>query len=236
MVIFGTGQYLDYPDFSDATMQSFYGIWDWGPIWEAETSKAVAQGNFLGTFQADRSLSNLGSTITLLKQEFIWQDADWGVLTDHQPDWYNPFKATPSGIHMGWHIDLIGLDGFKDGERSLLQPTLTAGAAILISTIPSGSPCEAGGSSGTYIVSACTGGRYPYPAYDVNGDGKIDTNDKVIVGGVPIYPQWHPDPKIIYDLLIISGEAYRQDAQGNIEQMDTVENLPGMFFWRVIGQ
>ena len=236
MVIFGTGKYLHYSDFTDTTMQSFYGIWDWGPIWEDTDSLSVAQGKSLGAFAANRSLTNLGGSITLLQQEFIWQDADWGVLTDHQPDWYNPFAVTASGIHMGWYIDLIGLDNVRDGERSLLQPTLTAGAAILISTIPSGSPCEAGGSSGTYIISACTGGRYPYPAYDVNGDGEIDTNDKVIVSGVPIYPQWHPDPKIIYDLLIISGEAYRQDAQGNIEQMDTVENLPGMFFWRVIGQ
>ena len=76
----------------------------------------------------------------------------------------------------------------------------------------------------------------PIRAYDVNGDGRIDKNDTVDVNGVPIFPQWHPDLKIIYDLLIISGEAYRQDAQGNIEQFDTIENMPGMFFWRVIGQ
>ena len=231
MVIFGTGKYLHYTDFSDTTVQSFYGIWDQSPIWEETDSLAVAQGKYLGTFGADRSLSNMGSGITLLEQEFIFKDSEWGVLTDTQPDWYNPFAVTSSGIHMGWYIDLP-----VSGERSLLQPTLNAGAAILISTIPSGSPCEAGGSSGTYIISAITGGRYPYPAYDVNGDGTIDKNDTVEVSGVPIFPQWHPDPKIIYDLLIISGEAYRQDAQGNIEQFDTVENMPGMFFWRVIGQ
>lgn len=231
MVIFGTGKYLHYTDFNDTTVQSFYGIWDQSPIWEDTDSLTVAQGKYLGTFGADRSLSNMGSGITLLEQEFIYKDSEWGVLTDNQPDWYNPFAVSPSGIHMGWYIDLP-----ISGERSLLQPTLNAGAAILISTIPSGSPCEAGGSSGTYIVSAITGGRYPYPAYDVNNDGTIDKNDTVEVNGVPIYPQWHPDPKIIYDLLIISGEAYRQDAQGNIEQFDTVENMPGMFFWRVIGQ
>jgi type IV pilus assembly protein PilY1 len=231
MVIFGTGKYLHYTDFNDTTVQSFYGIWDQSPIWEDTDSLTVARGKYLGTFGADRSLSNMGSGITLLEQEFIYKDSEWGVLTDNQPDWYNPFAASPSGIHMGWNIDLP-----ISGERSLLQPTLNAGAAILISTIPSGSPCEAGGSSGTYIVSAITGGRYPYPAYDVNDDGTIDDNDTVEVNGVPIFPQWHPDPKIIYDLLIISGEAYRQDAQGNIEQFDTVENMPGMFFWRVIGQ
>ena len=231
MVIFGTGKYLHYTDFSDATVQSYYGIWDHGPIWEETDSLTVAQGKYLGTFGADRSLSNMDSGITLLEQAFIFKSSEWGVLSDNQPDWYNPFAVIPGGIHMGWHIDLP-----ESGERSLLQPTLTAGAAILISTIPSGSPCEAGGSSGTYIVSAISGGRYPYPAYDVNADGRIDKNDNIIVDGVPIFPQWHPDSKIIYDLLIISGEAYRQDAQGNIEQFDTLENMPGMFFWRVIGQ
>ena len=231
MVIFGTGKYLHYTDFDDATVQSFYGIWDQGRIWEETDSLTVAQGKYLGTFGADRSLSNMGAGITLVEQEFIFKDSDWGVLTDNQPDWYNPFAIIPSGIHMGWHIDLPEI-----GERSLLQPTLIAGAAIMISTIPSGSPCEAGGSSGTYIVSAISGGRYIHPAYNVNGEDGIDKNDTVDVNGVPIYPQWHPDPKIIYDLLIISGEAYRQDAEGNIEQFDTVKNMPGMFFWRVIGQ
>jgi type IV pilus assembly protein PilY1 len=231
MVIFGTGKYLYYTDFDDTTVQSYYGIWDQDPIWEETDSLAVAQGKYLGTFGADRSLSNMGAGITLLEQEFIFKNSEWGVLTDNQPEWYNPFAAVPGGIHMGWRIDLP-----EPGERSLLQPTLTAGAAILISTIPSGSPCEAGGSSGTYIVSAISGGRYPSPAYDVNNDGTIDKNDTVEVNGVPIYPQWHPDSKIIYDLLIISGEAYRQDAEGNIEQFETVKNMPGMFFWRVIGQ
>ncbi len=158
MVIFGTGKYLHYTDFDDTTVQSYYGIWDQGPIWEETDSLTVAQGKYLGTFGADRSLSNMGAGITLVEQEFIFKSSEWGVLTDNQPDWYNPFKVIPGGIHMGWHIDLPEI-----GERSLLQPTLTAGAAILISTIPSGSPCEAGGSSGTYIVSAISGGRYPSP-------------------------------------------------------------------------
>jgi type IV pilus assembly protein PilY1 len=132
---------------------------------------------------------------------------------------------------MGWYIDLP-----MQGERSLLQPTLIAGAAIMISTIPSGSPCEAGGSSGTYGITACTGARYPDPIFDYIEPGKLDSNDKVNINGENIYLEYKWDNKIIYDLLIIGGEAYQQDAQGNIEQFDTVENMPGMFFWRVIGQ
>ncbi|WP_167527648.1 PilC/PilY family type IV pilus protein [Desulfosarcina alkanivorans] len=232
MVIFGTGQYLNVADFTDTTTQSFYGIWDWGLIWEAEEGADVAESKYLGTFNADRSLSNMDTGITLLEQEFEYKDTEWGVLTDHQPQWFNPFEGMDGeGLHMGWHIDLP-----ESGERMLLQPTLTKGAAILMSTIPSSSPCTAGGSSGTYTVSACTGGHYKDPVYDVNGDGKIDKNDTIIVDGEPVPPQWHPDPKILYDLLIISGDGYRQDAEGNIEQVEILQNLPGMFFWRVIGQ
>ena len=118
MVIFGTGKYLHYTDFDDTTVHSYYGIWDQGPIWEETDSLAVAQGKYLGTFGADRSLSNMGAGITLVEQEFIFKDSGWGVLTDNQPDWYNPFAIIPSGIHMGWHIYFP-----EPGERSLLQPT-----------------------------------------------------------------------------------------------------------------
>jgi type IV pilus assembly protein PilY1 len=235
MVIFGTGQYLGYTDFSDDTVQSFYGIWDWGPIWEEEEGKSTAQGKYLGTFEGgsgDRPLSNLSGT-TLLEQWFIWKDdaEEWGVLTNNQPDWFNDFVNPAEGTHMGWYIDLP-----LSGERSLLQPTLTAGAAIMISTVPSESPCESGGSSGIYGISACTGARYPNPIFDYNEDGVLDSNDKVNLNGEDIYLEYHFENKIIYDLLIISGEAYQQDSEGNIEQVDIVENLPGMFYWRVIGQ
>ena len=232
MVIFGTGQYLNAGDFNDATVQSLYGVWDWGAVWEAEDGYAVAKTKSLGTFNGDRSLSNMASGITLLEQSFILKDSAWGVLTDFQPDWVNPFVGSGIGTHMGWLIDLP-----EAGERSILKPVLNAGAAILITTIPASSPCTAGGTSGTYTVSACTGGHYKKPVYDVNGDGLIDENDKIIVTGVPEpqAPQWHPDPKILWDLLIISGEAYQQDAEGNLDHLKGLENQPGMFYWRVLG-
>ena len=59
MVIFGTGQYVNTDDFADTTVQSFYGIWDWGDMWEAKDDASVAKTKYLGTVNTDRSLSNV---------------------------------------------------------------------------------------------------------------------------------------------------------------------------------
>ena len=231
MIVFGTGKYLGSADFTDTTVQSFYGVWDWGAIWEKTDGYGVAQTKYLGTFNgADGSLSNMGGGITLQEQYFEHKDTEWGVLTDFQPDWYNPFSGG-GGSHMGWRIDLA-----EAGERSVLKPTIIAGAAIMISTLPASTPCSAGGSSGVYTVSACSGGHYRKPVYDVNGDGKIDETDKIIVHGVPEPPQWHPDPDILFDLLKIGDEGFVQTADGDLKKLDTPDDKRGMFYWRILGQ
>ena len=48
LVIFGTGRYLGNNDFGDNSVQSLYGIWDWGPEWQARGSNAADK--YLGTF------------------------------------------------------------------------------------------------------------------------------------------------------------------------------------------
>jgi type IV pilus assembly protein PilY1 len=229
MVIFGTGKYLGLDDLNDTTAQSFYGIWDWGEVWEKASGFDVAKTKYLGTVNADKSLSNLGSNITLVHQTFIQKDSQWGVLTDIQPAWYNPFKN--EGSNVGWTIDME-----ESRERSILQPTVVAGAAILISMTPSNSPCTAGGSSGTYTVSTCSGGHYSHPVYDVNGNGKLDKNDTIDVNGVPQFPQWHPHPRILLSPLPVSDKIYQQDTLGNLIETSGWDDKPGMFFWRVLGQ
>ena len=48
MVIFATGRYLNSDDFDDVTTQSFYGIWDWGDIWEEKSGYTVAKEKYWG--------------------------------------------------------------------------------------------------------------------------------------------------------------------------------------------
>ena len=97
---------------------------------------------------------------------------DYVLLTNNPVDWYNPEDNT--GQHVGWVFDLP-----TAGERGVREPNLSQGVAELISITPSDSPCEAGGSSMLYRVSACSGGYTDTPQFDVNGDGKIDENDRI---------------------------------------------------------
>ncbi|MGD9307728.1 MAG: PilC/PilY family type IV pilus protein [Desulfosarcina sp.] len=230
MVIFGTGQYLNSNDFSNNAVQSYYGIWDRGPILEDASDVATARTKYLGTFEADRSLTNMPAGVTLLEQVFEVQGVDWWALTDNQPDWYD--EASNTGTHVGWYWDMP-----VTGERNLREPLLRLGHAVLVSTVPSPTPCDAGGTSYINIVNACTGGRPYKPMFDVDLNNKINSSDTILDPyGNPIPPSRNPKDKILFDPLEIGDKLYFPDADGGITPEPTVPIRAGMFFWRVIGQ
>jgi type IV pilus assembly protein PilY1 len=228
MVIFGTGQYLNVDDFDDSRVQSFYGIWDWGDIWEAKEGFNVAKTKYLGSVNPDRSLST-DAGVTLLEQTFVSNALDWSILSDDQPVWYNPFDDT--GQHMGWMFDLP-----DPGERAIREPLLRMGTAVLVSTIPSNSPCDAGGSSVLYQVKACSGGRTDTPQFDVNADGSVTYYDTIMIGGVAYPPSGKKFDRILFEPIEITDKLYLSDSEGGINALDVPPNRPGMFFWRVVGQ
>ncbi|MEE4113807.1 MAG: PilC/PilY family type IV pilus protein, partial [Desulfobacteraceae bacterium] len=231
MVIFGTGQYLTTDDFINMPVQSYYGIWDRGPLIEDTDGLAVARTSYLGSFEADRSLSNMPGGITLLEQEFEVYGAEFSALTDRPADWYDP--ASGSGSHVGWYWDMPVAN-----ERMVRDPLLRGGHAILVSTVPSTSPCDSGGTSFINIVNACTGGR-PYSAqFDVNKDNKItETDDKILDPyGNPIPPSRQERDKIVFTPLEVGDMLYLPDSEGGHGNMPVVPIRAGMFFWRVIGQ
>jgi type IV pilus assembly protein PilY1 len=224
MVIFGTGQYLNSSDFGDTSTQSFYGIWDWGDIWEEKAGYSVAQTKYLGVLGTDRSVTNISGT-SLQGQTVVSDSSDWVVLSDNPVDWYNPEDAEHPGIHMGWFFDLPAL-----GERGIREPALRMGVAVLISTIPSESPCEAGGSSVLYMVSACTGGQLDEPQFDLNNDDDFDEDD--LIDEVP--PTGKKFDEILFEGIEISDTLYFSSSQAEIPSEDVPPNLVGLQFWRVI--
>lgn len=114
MVIFGTGKYLGPTDTSNQSVQTIYGIWDYGD--DGDDSE------YLGTFkrkEGDR-LSNQPLSVTLLKQEEMYYGSVDGtgpgetvrVLSDHPVAWAGSpdrdGKPNPSSLrqnHAGWYFD-----------------------------------------------------------------------------------------------------------------------------------
>ncbi len=223
MIIFGTGRYLNSDDFNDFTTQSFYGIWDWGDIWEKKPGGYnAAKTKFLGVVQNNRTLSNIPGP-SLQAQTVTSSSGDWLTLSNNPLKWYNPDANT--GNHMGWVFDLP-----VSGERGVREPSLRMGAAVMVSITPSSSPCEAGGSSVFYQVSACSGGRTDDPIFDVNGDGKIDDQD--LIDGLP--PTGYKFDQMLFEPIEIGDRLYFPNSKGDVNPIPVKPNTVGMTFWRVI--
>ena len=194
MVIFGTGKYLGDTDRSDMTLQSIFGIWDYGD--DADDSE------YLGTFDSSvtPSLSNQADNVTLLEQTEI----DWQTVNDHNlrtlsntaPNWQtvndadaasgqkpNPGSADAGEtVHAGWYFKLIHssqASPTNEGERVVKDVQIRDGKAIIISIIPNTDACSGGGNSIVHEIDAATGGRLDTAQFDINDDGVIDENDLV---------------------------------------------------------
>jgi type IV pilus assembly protein PilY1 len=114
-----------------------------------------------------------------------------------------------------------------EGERGVREPDLIGNGVLeLISIIPSSSPCECGGNSILYRVSACSGGYTSDPQFDTNDDGKIDEEDENF-GGKEM-------ENMIFEGISIGDQRYYPDTEGGIDS-EKKEPIPlGMQYFRVI--
>jgi Tfp pilus tip-associated adhesin PilY1 len=203
MVLFGTGRYLGNSDRLDTNLQTIYGIWDYGDY--ADDSE------YLGSFDRGTGiLSNQPSEVTLLEQtEIDWRSvsghelrtlsnntANWATSDDADSEQKPNPSASVSGsdgldndgdgsideadeqiAHAGWYFDLP-----LAGERVIKDLIIRDRKAIVISSLPSDSPCSGGGTSIVHEMDACTGGRLAEAQFDINGDNVIDQNDLINIG------------------------------------------------------
>ena len=95
--------------------------------------------------------------VSLLKQYVLVSQGQYVVLSDNPIDLFSP--ATGQGQHVGWYFDLPG-----NSERLINDVIIRGGILYAVPTIPSESPCEAGGTSIIYALDACNGGRTFNPA------------------------------------------------------------------------
>jgi Tfp pilus tip-associated adhesin PilY1 len=201
IVCFGTGKYLgdsDYPD-SDTSVQSIYGIWDYGDTVYGLRTKTWSQDDdleFLGVFDrnsAQKKLSNQPPTVSLLEQtQQVYEVATqkYRVLSSFHPTWLTKDdpdkdkgqKPNPSDKdinHAGYYFDL------GTGERVISDVIIRNKLLLAIGFTPNNDRCGTGGKSMFMEINAFTGGSAGGSLFDITGDLKIDEKDlvKVVFNG-----------------------------------------------------
>jgi len=203
IVVFGTGKYLGITDLSDTSLNTIYGIWDYGD----DTDDSEYLG-FFNRGSTTNKLSNQPGNVTLLAQEivpspdtdpnfpFFWtvtvndEELKLRVLTNNEPNWEtvddtdtdelpNPGSVAdpPNTVHAGWYFDLP-----LTGERVVSDVMIRDGKAIVTTFAPEEVPCSIGGDSIVHEMDAASGGRLLKAQFDISGAPKIDSEDLIDIG------------------------------------------------------
>ena len=200
LVVFGTGKYLGITDFSDTSLNTIYGIWDYGD----DTDNSEYLG-FFNRGSTSNKLSNQPENVTLLEQKivpspgtdpnspFFWtvtvnnEELKLRILTNNEPNWEtvdddpgelpNPGSSTEPTVHAGWYFDLP-----LTGERVVSDVMIRDGKAIVISFTPEEAPCSIGGDSIVHEMDAASGGRLLSAQFDIDADAMIDSKDLINIG------------------------------------------------------
>ncbi len=253
MVIFGTGKFLGEPDLIDSSIQSIYGIWDYGD----PDSSSEYVGSFdpnSGTFNPAPEIAN--NNVELLHQAIINTQTVGGVqyrtISDEEANWSteeesdgthlpDPKGETADPAHIGWYINLGG-SGYE-GERLARDIIIRNGKAIIITIIPNDSPCSGGGRSVLYEVDACDGSRVEKPVFDVNEDQTLDEEDTIAIPGlgdeVPtgrVFEMLLHDPIFVQIPRNITGPIrqefkYFSTSQGTIARVREPGDFTGIYYW-----
>jgi type IV pilus assembly protein PilY1 len=187
LVLFGTGKFLGESDFTDDSVQSVYGVWDFGDDTDDD--------EYLGTLDRQKnnalSNSNLDDHSSLLKQEITDftasittdMDIDVRVLTTEAVNWEvendihsgeNPNPSKSVNNHVGWYFDL------SNRERVDQDVLLREGKLIVLGWISDPYQCQPGGGTTMFMeIDALTGGNLSVVQFDLTGGGVLNQYDYV---------------------------------------------------------
>jgi Tfp pilus tip-associated adhesin PilY1 len=208
-------KFLGDSDYTDTTIHSVYGIWDYGdPVHQLGTGWSDNDDReYLGTIVRGSDppkLSNQPDTVRLLKQEIQdfsvsvdGQDVVARVLSNHTPIWktqedsagQTPDPSTSEENHAGWFFDL------SPAERVISDVVLRDGRLVAIGFTPDSSRCGHGGRSFFMEANGFTGGRFDAAIFDINNDGYVggtigDHGDYINIGSAE-NPIWVPPAGIL---------------------------------------
>ena len=202
VVLFGTGKFLEESadKLATQTTQSFYGIYD---------PNSGASDAFTGRTALGAQTIDSEQTITVAGKSFSVR------LTSNGPP----------GTR-GWYMDLVSPapTGFQ-GERVVSNPLLRNGRIIFTTLIPDVDPCGFGGDSWLMELDAITGARLSESPFDLNRDGKFDSND-FVPGTPPLPPSGMksevgitPEPGVLTDPQRGIEYKYMPGTTGNIQMI-----------------
>lgn len=152
MVLFATGSYFTNEDRSSIQLQALYGVWD-----KLEASPTlIAKSDLV----QQSILAEVSATSTR-------------VISNNEVNY---------GSKRGWYLNLL-TPGLSTGvgERVITDIQLREDQLVVTSMLPSTDPCDYGGKSWLLELAPLTGSRLSYPVFDINADGKIDSNDNQTV-------------------------------------------------------
>ncbi len=162
IIYFGTGKYFEEGDSTvenSPQLQSFYGIRDTG---SQISARADLQQQTI-SYEGFPTLRN-GTA------EFAVR-----VVSNTSVDY---------SAKSGWYLDLINPSASDGaGERVTDQAILRNGRIIFPTLIPSADPCNFGGTGWLMEIDSINGGRLADTVLDINGDGFINDDDMVDIGG-----------------------------------------------------
>ncbi|MGE5255394.1 MAG: pilus assembly protein [Hyphomicrobiales bacterium] len=196
LVCFGTGRFLGDNDFTDTSIQSIYGIWDYGDRVYSLKSRQWGPDDdreFLGAIvrSSPERLSNQPDTVSLLKQtQKVYTvkigavDYRFRVLSSSKPIWLTrsdpeagqqPNPSNTDANHAGYYFDM------NPGERVISDVMIRDGNLLAIGFTPNIDPCGPGGTSMFMELNAFTGGAAGGSLFDITGDLKINAKDVIQV-------------------------------------------------------
>jgi type IV pilus assembly protein PilY1 len=195
MVCFGTGKYLGDADLSDTSVQSIYGLWDYGDkVYDQQAQQWTQDDDreFLGTFTSRSTaprLSNQPAKVSLLQQRQAVFTVKTGgyehrlrFLSTETPVWTTtpdpdnastqaPDPDSSINTHVGYYIDL------DPGERVISDSIIRNGLLLAVGFTPNSDRCGPGGNSMFMEINAFTGGSAGGSLFDITGDLLIDSKD-----------------------------------------------------------
>jgi Tfp pilus tip-associated adhesin PilY1 len=257
LVFFGTGKYLEATDLTDGSLQSLYGIWDYGD--DGDDLENV--GSWDGAALTNPELLQVPG-VSLEAQsvsEYTDGSRSYRVVSSNNPD-YSYTSLSGGGAQcgdysgdsgcdlngqgeqpdplkrVGWRVDLPG-----NGERIVSDVLVRGGKLMVISYIPEGSLCGTGGTSWLMQLKACSGANLDSVLYDRNEDGLVDGQDKVSTGGggqdvVPSGISF--DGRLQPPAIIIFEQEnkemlYLSSSKGTIETQRQQSTTFGLIYWRI---